>query len=258
MKNYYGVIYKATNKVNGKSYIGQTIQSLYKRKIKHISDAILKKETNSKFHNAIRKYGRENFDWEILKKCIIDDIDREEIKFIGKFGTINSGYNIAMGGKVLRGKNNPQYGKPLSIDTKAKLSEALSGSNNPMYGKTHSMRVRKLISMSRKKYRGKLHPRYGKPGYFAGKKRPEMAGKNNPFYGKKRSEEDRAKIAAGKSTQWLVWYPDGTKEIIKNLDKFCRENKLSSSHLYQIAKGKRNNHKGYKCKKLNEYIIRRI
>lgn len=258
MKNYYGVIYKATNKINGKSYVGQTIQSLSKRKIKHISDSVLKKETNSKFHNAIRKYGRENFNWQILKKCVIDDIDKEEIRFIEKFGTISNGYNIAVGGKVLRGKDSPQYGKPLSKETKDKLSKALSGPNNPMYGKTHSERARKLISMSRKKYRGKLHPRYGKPGYFAGKERPEMAGKNHPFYGKKRSVEDRAKIADGKSQYWLVYSPDGNKSIIKNLEKFCKFNNISSSHLYAVARGERNHHKNYKCKKLNEDIIRRF
>lgn len=56
----YGIIYKYTNKINGKSYIGQTIhQTTRYSRHKQASD-------NSYFHNAIRKYGFENFEYKSL------------------------------------------------------------------------------------------------------------------------------------------------------------------------------------------------
>ena len=63
-----GLIYRATNLVNGKIYIGQTVRTLHKRKLEHLNEAI-KKESNFIFHKAIRKYENHNFKWEILGYC---------------------------------------------------------------------------------------------------------------------------------------------------------------------------------------------
>ena len=52
------LIYKITNKINGKVYIGQTIQCLKKRWSQHKSDS---KKSNMTIHKAMRKYGIENF-----------------------------------------------------------------------------------------------------------------------------------------------------------------------------------------------------
>lgn len=59
------IIYKITNKINNKVYIGQTSGSLYDRFIRHCQDA----ESNrldTHFARAIRKYGKENFLPEII------------------------------------------------------------------------------------------------------------------------------------------------------------------------------------------------
>jgi len=61
----FGIIYKVTNLINNKIYIGQTTGSLEKRKIKHISCAKL--NSNIYFHKALNKYGIGSFDWEILE-----------------------------------------------------------------------------------------------------------------------------------------------------------------------------------------------
>ena len=53
------IIYKITNIINGKSYIGQTAYSLNERWLSHLSDMVKKKDNNY-FHNAIRKYGWDN------------------------------------------------------------------------------------------------------------------------------------------------------------------------------------------------------
>lgn len=91
-----GIIYKVTCLINGKVYIGQTINSLAKRKSQHIYNAIDK--DNNKFHNAIRKYGEENFNWEIIEEIDNDLLDDREIYWIQYYNSYKSGYNSTIGG----------------------------------------------------------------------------------------------------------------------------------------------------------------
>ena len=88
-----GFIYKITNKVNGKSYIGQTRYSVEFRWRQHIH-----KKDNVYFHNALKKYGIENFTIETLEECDYKDLDSREIFYIAKYDTFNSGYNLTIGG----------------------------------------------------------------------------------------------------------------------------------------------------------------
>ena len=58
IKKVYGIIYKATNILDGKCYIGQTVKILEKRKREHINSALGKNNKNLMvFHKAIKKYG---------------------------------------------------------------------------------------------------------------------------------------------------------------------------------------------------------
>lgn len=68
MTKLEGIIYLATNKINNKVYIGQTINTLNKRKTNHYAAARNEKD-NLYFHRAIRKYGENNFDWIVLDKA---------------------------------------------------------------------------------------------------------------------------------------------------------------------------------------------
>lgn len=88
-----GIIYKITNKVNGKSYIGQTRYTIEFRWRQHQH-----KKDNTYFHNAIHKYGIENFNIEILEECDIEDLNSREIFYIAKYDTFNNGYNLTIGG----------------------------------------------------------------------------------------------------------------------------------------------------------------
>lgn len=87
------MIYKCTNKKNGKSYIGLTSNTLHDRIVDHKYEAMVRLR-NNKFHKALREEGFENFEWEILKRCE-DPIKRSklEIKYIMEFNCIENGYN---------------------------------------------------------------------------------------------------------------------------------------------------------------------
>lgn len=88
-----GFIYKITNKVNGKSYIGQTRYTVEFRWRQHQH-----KKDNTYFHNAIHKYGANNFIVEILEECDLKDLNSREIFYIAKYNTFKKGYNLTIGG----------------------------------------------------------------------------------------------------------------------------------------------------------------
>lgn len=93
-----GKIYKYTNLINRKIYIGQTRQTLEQRDYKHISQL----NDNTYFHRAIKKYGRENFSLELIEDNIpLDLLNEKEIYYINyfqSFYTTGKGYNLTQGG----------------------------------------------------------------------------------------------------------------------------------------------------------------
>lgn len=98
-----GIIYCYTNKINGKKYIGQTINPQIRYNA-HKSNYQNPKnnEYNSLLHRAFRKYGFENFQYEILVKDIdnIELLNELEIYYIKKFNSQSpNGYNVESGGK---------------------------------------------------------------------------------------------------------------------------------------------------------------
>ena len=95
-----GIIYICINLYNGKRYIGQTIQKFENRKKNHIQDA-LNKNSQLYFHKALRKFGVENFIWNVLENNIaIENLNDKEQFYIQKYNTNdrNNGYNLTNGG----------------------------------------------------------------------------------------------------------------------------------------------------------------
>ena len=93
------IIYKVTNKVNNKVYIGQTIQELDSRLYNHFYRAE-KGNDNNKFYNAIRKYGKENFKAEVIDFASSqDELDEKEIIYISLYNSTENGYNTLLGGQ---------------------------------------------------------------------------------------------------------------------------------------------------------------
>lgn len=86
-------IYKITNKINGKSYIGQSID-IKRRWREHRNSEGL--NTNPLYLD-FKKYGIKNFNFEILEICNVDELDDKEILWIDRFNTYNNGYNLTKG-----------------------------------------------------------------------------------------------------------------------------------------------------------------
>lgn len=91
----YGIVYRITNVINDKVYIGQTIQTLNRRLTIHFS-----KNVHSIISRAIRKYGKSNFIFEEIYTAFDkDELNRAEIYFISLENCMQPrGYNIKEGG----------------------------------------------------------------------------------------------------------------------------------------------------------------
>ena len=141
------LVYKATNIVNGKVYIGKTTRTLGHAKARH-HDRAFNVKYITYFYNALRKHGWSSFTWEILYTGKDDqDIQRKEKEYIVEYKDIC--YNMTDGGdgsagiavsdstKLLRSNNvlgdrNPCFGK--------------FGSEHPAYGNKHTEETRQRIS----------------------------------------------------------------------------------------------------------------
>ena len=86
-------IYKITNKINNKAYIGQSIDIEHRWKT-HIS----RHSTCSAIHKAIEKYGTDNFIFEVLEECKQKELNDKEIYWIKYYNTFEDGYNLTRGG----------------------------------------------------------------------------------------------------------------------------------------------------------------
>lgn len=103
-----GTIYKITNLITEQYYIGKTINTIELRFKQHISDARNHKD-NSMLHNAMRKYGYDNFIIETIEEDIPNDaLDEREIFYINflKSKKEYGNYNLTNGGdgRVQSGK----------------------------------------------------------------------------------------------------------------------------------------------------------
>ena len=170
--NFKGYIYKITNKLNGKFYIGKTKYAVKTRIYHHLYTCNHRNDVNSAIHNAIRKYGIENFDIEVIDEASsLEELNEKEIYWIDKLQSRNPsiGYNLAKGGEG--GVGGPHFaGHRHSDETRAKMSADRKGEKNSNYGNrwTQSDELKELH-------------------------RQLSSGSNNGMFGKHQSEEAKEK-----------------------------------------------------------------
>ena len=94
-----GFIYKITNTINGKSYIGQTIQNVKERFYQHCATKCSKAISNMAIHRAIKKYGKSNFTVEVIEEIDSTNLNDRERYWIKYYNSYNNGYNSTKGGQ---------------------------------------------------------------------------------------------------------------------------------------------------------------
>jgi hypothetical protein len=190
-------------------YVGQTIRTLKQRKSSHLSSS--KKGSTYYLHRAIRKYGAENFKWEVIYNASSEEeLNEKETFFIKEYNTNSQdGYNLTEGGRGIRGWKHSEL-------TKEKIKQCAIKNNSAQYLKkfVQSEEGRKKISLMQlgKTYEMKF-----------GKEKAKQMIKDkqrlyNDKYGLQKSSEIREKISKNSKSGLQVVRTKMSESHKKNLD----------------------------------------
>lgn len=235
-------VYCHTNKSNNKKYFGIT-----KQRPKDRWDSGHGYRSNRYFWSAIKKYGWDNFEHEIIAENLTEQEAKDmEIQLISDHNTTNReiGYNITLGGESGNGIILSQEarqkisiankGHPTSKETRDKISKAhkgkigLRGRDSPNYGRKATEETKRLLSASH-------------------------SGERHRLYGKSQPKETRDKIGVSKSIQVVQLDLNGNliqewKSLTNAKEEGFQDSKISS-----CCKGKRLTHRNYVWMYKSEY-----
>ena len=218
MSKPYGIIYKATNKINGKPYIGQTIQGLMVRKSDHKNKAIKCREGKIKsnhFYNAINKYGFDKFIWSIISECdCMDDLNNQEEYYISYYRQNGGVYNISPGG----------YNKIPSPESVAKIAAANRGKKHTVEAKAKMSEIAKNRSIETR-----LHMSEAQKGKKHSLEHKEKIGISS--MGRKHSDETKAKMKESRAKRLPI-----SDETRFNMSEAQKGKKLSVETKEKIRK----------------------
>lgn len=93
-----GNIYKITNDINEKVYVGKTLHPIEKRFQEHLRDSQREGFDRRPLYKAIRKYGQEHFKCDLIEQVEISDLSDRETYWIKFFNSYSNGYNATLGG----------------------------------------------------------------------------------------------------------------------------------------------------------------
>lgn len=205
------VIYKITNKVNGKIYIGQTVRSMKVRLMEH-----KRPSKNSLLAKSMRRYGIENFKVELIDEAYtIEELNNKEIYYIKKFNCIYpNGYNLCCGGGNTEGYKYTSIARSkMSSSRKGKYT----GENNHFYGKKHTEET---------------------------KKKMKDAFKDKEFYAKRCEHLSKVRYIGGKRVRNI-----DTGEIFDTIKDACisiGKTEKETTHISRVCRGKRRTCFGYR------------
>lgn len=108
-------IYKFTNKINNKVYIGQStyIEKRYREHFYDCERLTSDRHKSTYFHKALQKYGKDNFNFEIIELCEENQLNEREKYWIEYYHSFQNGYNLTYGGD---GRSTRKYDSKLILE----------------------------------------------------------------------------------------------------------------------------------------------
>ena len=230
-------IYQLRNLVNGKVYIGSSID-LKRRKVDHFKMLRGNKHYNPKLQNAYNKYGEENIVFEIIEYVSSENLLKREQYYIDTLNVVNEGYNIA-----------PIAGNRLNCKCSEETKEKL---RNKRLGTHHTEEAKNLM----REYR----------------KQNTTIGEKNGMYGKKHTEETRNKMRLAQKgrnlgkhhteeSKRLISDKCQTKKKVRCIEEGITFNSVTdaakyfnskyTSHISECCKGKIKTYLGYHWEYVN-------
>ena len=271
--------YMVTNKTNGKVYVGSHSWDGEGLDPNYYG-------SGTAITRAVRKYGKENFQIEVLYYySSVEECRADEERILTEYDVKNCphSYNCKNGAigwtsEDMKGKNNPMYGRTLSAEHrrkmsqankgrtlsaehKKKISQAITGEKHPMYGRTgekhprygkhHTAESRRKMSQART---GEKHPMYGKhhTAYTRQKMSQAHKGEKNPRYGKHHTAETRQRMSESHGGKPFVAMKDGKVKIFISQMECGRVLGLHYQSINACLKGRRNHTGGYTFKYVEE------
>ncbi len=232
------IVYRVTNRVNGKVYIGRTALTASDRWHRHVSAARIGKGSPY-LGAAIRKHGIDVFVVEPLYEAkTSNELSKMETFFIILHQSYlrENGYNLTLGGEA------GLLGFKHSEETKQKIAAGRQGVDHPMYGRHQSEKTRRAIS---EHTQGTDNHFFGKQHTLESRRRMGARGEDHVNFGKHLSAVTCQRIRDANSRVYVLQSPLGETVTISNLKAFCKEQGLSAPHMNQVFHGKRNVHKGW-------------
>lgn len=212
-------IYKITNDINAKVYVGQTGKTLTDRFRRHCSESTWKNTKRMPIVFAIKKYGKEHFKIELLEELPIGTpqliVDSKETEWGYKLNAFSpNGYNLKFGNgrrqwsdEVKKKIGESQRGKYVSDETRRKLSQSHIGNRL-------STETKKKLSL-----------------LWKGVRPCKLAQQNS--------------VVASSKTYVLI-DPTGVHREIHNMAQFCREHGYNKGQMCLLASGKKDSYRGWK------------
>ena len=228
MSNY---TYMVTNKINGKVYVGSHSWDGEGLDPNYYG-------SGTAITRAVKKYGKENFQVEVLYFYdTVEECRADEERILTEYDVKNCphSYNIKNASigwtsEDMKGKNNPMYGKHLSAEHRQKMSQAKKGIPK---SEEHKKKISQAI-------KGENNPMYGRTG------------EKSHLYGKPRTEEHRNKIAIAKGGKPFAAIKDGKIKIFTSQRECSRVLGLYDSAINSCLKGKRKSTGGYTFKYIEQ------
>ena len=282
-----GFIYKVTNKVNGKIYIGQTCRTINARWSEHLRDAF-SKTGKRKFiiHSAIKKYGADAFSIEQIEECPNAELDSRERYWINFYDSHNHGYNVDLGGKGSKGQPIYQYAMDGTFIRRFETTEEARASignkviiisNNKPNASNGGYLWRRYktdrLVLNRKRYKGQVHQYTIDGEYIQSFKRIMDAskacgaasctligqvckGEKRIAFGYRWSYEKvdhlQEIVPAKRFRKVLRISPDGKERLYNTIVEAAKDNGLNASNITMACKGRLNTSGGYHWKYYDE------
>lgn len=231
-------IYKITCIVNGKIYIGSSID-IARRFREHRSR--LKMQTHSSVHlqRSWNKHGKDKFLFSIIEECDQNNLIEREQYWIDELKPYLKDIGFNMLREACAGNNAFKF----YIITFPDGREERIG-NLSKFCRENKLNYRLMIACCDGMARDHVGYKCRRPGQIEWKYKRTFSNKmknwdsNDGFYNR----------------FWLVITPSGEEIQMKNLGDFCKQNNLQSGHMAKVADGKLRHHKGFKCYRQGKII----